>query len=110
MIKGETIILIDKVLNGTDPFGVETFTEVQISIDNVVIGSPTFDAAVNEMQLYGKKLTYILGIPKGDNHDWKDKDVLIRGERFRTYGFPLTQTASNVPGKWNTQVKVERYE
>lgn len=110
MIKGETVILIDKVENGVDPFGTATYTESEISVDDVIIGSPTFDAAVSDLQLYGKKITYILGIPKGDPHDWKDKEVIIRGERFRTYGFPLTQTEANVPGRWNTQVKVERYE
>lgn len=109
MIKGETIILIDKVKDGVDPFGTATYTESEISVDNVIIGSPHFDSVVSDLQLYGKKLTYILGIPKGDTHDWTDKEVIIRGERFRTYGFPLTQTPANVPGKWNTQVKVEKY-
>lgn len=109
MIKGETIILIDKVNTGVDPFGTATYTESEISVDNVIIGSPNLDSVVSDLQLYGKKLTYILGIPKGDAHDWTDKEVIIRGERFRTYGFPLTQTPENVPGKWNTQVKVEKY-
>lgn len=110
MIKGETVILLDKVIVDYDPFGVPIYDEIEIEVDNVLLGSPTFDSATADLQLYGKKLAYTLGIPKGDKHDWKDKNVIIRGMKFRTYGFPLTQTAANVPGKWNTQVKVERYE
>lgn len=107
---GETVILIDKLNTGVDAFGAATYEEVEVTVSNVIIGNPSFDAAIAELQLSGKKLAFTLGIPKGDEHNWKDKDVIIRGERFRTYGFPLTQTAENVPGKWNTQVKVERYE
>ena len=110
MIKGETVILIDKIQVGTDPFGVPIFDEEEIEVKNVIIGSPTSDGATQDLQLYGKKLAFTLGIPKGDTNNWKDTDVIIRGERFRTYGFPLTQTSANVPGRWNTQVKVERYE
>ena len=110
MIKGETVILIDKIQTGTDPFGAPIYDESEIEIKNVIVGSPTFDSATADLQLYGKKLAFTLGIPKGDNHEWKDRNVIIRGQKFRTYGFPLEQTSANVPGKWNKQVKVERYE
>lgn len=110
MIKGEKVILLDRTQTGVDPFGTATFEETEIEISDVLIGSPSFDEQISELQLNGKRIAYILGIPKGDTHIWKDRDVLIRGERFRTYGFPLTQTEENVPGRWNTQVKVERYE
>lgn len=110
MIKGETVILLEKTKTGADPFGKPIYSEVETPIDNVIVGSPTFDAAVSELNLTGKKLAFILGIPKSDTHDWKDVKVKIRGQMFRSYGFPLTQTEANVPGKWNTQVKVELYE
>lgn len=110
MIKGETVILLDKQLIEIDPFGAEVYSDVEIPVDNVIIGTPSTEAAVADLNLLGKKISYVLGIPKTDTNDWKDKDVLIRGEKYRTYGFPLTQTAANVPGKWNTQVKVEKYE
>lgn len=109
MIKGETVILIEKIKNGTDAFGAPIFTENEVEIKDVLIGNPSTDAIINELQLYGKRLIFVLGIPKGDNHNWQDTIVVIRGERFKTYGFPLTQTAANVPGRWNTQVKVEIY-
>lgn len=109
MIKGETVILIEKTENGVDPFGKPTYTETWVNVDNVVVGSPSFEAAVAELNLTGKRLAFVLGIPKGDTHNWVDTDVVIRGQKFRTYGFPLTQTEENVPTRWNTQVKVEAY-
>lgn len=110
MIKGETVILLEKTKTGVDPFGADVFSEQEVPVKDVLIGTPSTDAAVSDLNLLGKKLQFVLGIPKGDNHNWKDKTVIIRGEKFKTYGYPLTQTAENVPGKWNTQVKVERYE
>lgn len=110
MLKGETVFLIEKTEIGRDPFGKPIFEEKETPIEDVLIGSPSFDAAISANNLDGKRLAYTLGIPKGDTHNWQDTFVIIRGKRFKTFGFPLTQTAENVPGKWNTQVKVELYE
>lgn len=110
MIKGETVILIEKTVTSENPIGEPIATSQEVQVDNVLVGTPSTDAAVQDLNLYGKRLAFVLGIPKGDNHNWKDTDVLIRGQKFRTYGFPLTQTEANVPGPWNTQVKVEAYE
>lgn len=110
MIKGETVILLEKTEIGIDPFDRPIYNEVEVPVDNVLIGSPTFDAAISELNVTGKKLAFTLGIPKGDKHDWIDAHVIIRGQMFKTYGFPLTQTETNVPGPWNMQVKVEYYE
>lgn len=110
MIKGETVILIKRTQTGTDDFGAPEYAETQESVYNVLIGTPSFEAAIQELNLTGRRLAFILGIPKGDSNEWTNRDVLIRGERFRTYGPPMTQTSANVPGPWNTQVKVERYE
>lgn len=110
MIKGETIILFEKTEKGTDPFGKPIYEEVETPIDNVIIGQPNYDEQVAELNLTGKRIAFTLGIPKSDTHNWKDVTVKIRGQKFRSYGFPLTQTPENVPTKWNTQVKVEAYE
>ena len=110
MIKGETVILLERNKVETDPFGADVYEEVETVVKNVVVGSPSTESAVEELNLSGKRIAFVLGIPKGDKHDWKDKNVLIRGEKYRTFGFPLTQTEANVPGRWNTQVKVEMYE
>lgn len=110
MIRGETVILINREEIGRDPFGNPIYDEKESVVSDVIIGQPTFEEALSDMQLNGKRLAFVLGIPKNDTHEWKDSIVLIRSERFRTYGFPLEQTVANVPGKWNMQVKVERYE
>lgn len=110
MIKGETVKLLDKVETGVDPFGSPIYRDEEIEVKNVVIGNPSTTDQAAELNLTGKQIAFVLGIPKGDKNNWKDRIVLIRGERFKTYGFPLTQTEANVPGRWNTQVKVERYE
>lgn len=110
MIATETVTLIEKTQTGTDALGAPVYTETETAVSNVVIGSPSFDAAVAELNLTGKRIAYVLGIPKGDTHEWKDAVILIRGQRFRSFGFPLTQTSANVPTPWNTQVKVEAYE
>lgn len=110
MIKGETIILKQKIKVGDDPFGRPIYEKVDVEVENVIVGSPSFDDAVAELNLSGKRIAFTLGIPKGDTHNWEDTTVSIRGKLFKTYGFPLTQTEENVPGPWNTQVKVEAYE
>lgn len=110
MIKGETVILLDRTETGKDPWGKAEYSETEIPVENVLLGNPSTEEAINELNLTGKRLLFVLGIPKGDIHDWKDRTVLIRGQKFRTYGFPLEQTEENVPGPWNKQVKVEAYE
>ncbi len=111
-IKGETIILVEKKIIGEDPFGEPIVEEELIPVDNVLLGAPSTDQIVEDKDLNGRRLAFILGIPKGDEHEWTDTDVFIRGNRFRTYGVPLLQTEANVPARlpWNLQVKVERYE
>lgn len=109
MIKGETVILIEQEQKGFDAFNAPIYEETQIPVSNVIVGQPNTDEVINDMSLYGKRLLFTLGIPKGDSHDWTNKPVIIRGQRFLTYGFPLTQTEANVPTIWNTQVKVAMY-
>ena len=110
MIKGETVTLIQKKIAGKNEFD-EPLTVCDVAtVDNVLLGQPTSEQAIEDLNLYGKRIAYVLGIPKEDKHNWKDCEVIIKGQRFRSYGFPLTQTDANVPGMWNTQVKVEAYE
>lgn len=109
MIATETVILINHKQAGVDEFNAPTYENVQKAISDVIVGSPTFDQQVTEFNLSGKRLAFILGIPKGDKNDWEDSTVLIRGKKFKTYGPPLEQTEANVPLRWNKQVKVERF-
>lgn len=110
MIRGEQVVLIIKTETSKDAFGAPVYSESQVTVDNVVVGNSTANEHVNNLDLHGARIAFVLGIPKTDNHIWENTDVYIRGMRFRTIGAPLVQTEANVPGLWNKQVTVERYE
>ena len=108
-MKGTTVQLVVKTQSGTDAFGAPVYTEELVSVADVLVGSPTSDDVTNTLNLYGKKIEYVLGIPKGDTHDWIDAEVVIWGERFKTIGYPTTGEQENIPLRWGQNVKVERY-
>lgn len=108
-MKGTTVKLVVKTQTSTDPFGRPVYTEELVEVADVLVGSPSSDDVVNALQLYGKKIAYTLGIPKGDTHTWVDAEVEIWGERFRTIGFPITGEQANIPLRWGQNIQVERY-
>lgn len=110
LIKGIDIILYETIQSDTDPFGRPIFTETATTVSNVLIGEPSTDDVINEMQLSGKRIQYTLGIPKGDRHDWKDKKVSFFGRTFKTFGDEVQGIEELVPGPWSKKVKVELYE
>lgn len=109
-IHGIQITLIDKQVVSTDPFGSPVVKDVEITIDNVIVAPATTDDVTSQMSLTGKKISYTLGIPKGDMHDWENKEVRFFGKRWRTVGIPLEGIESMMPLEWNKKVMVERYE
>ncbi len=109
-IKGMTVVLIDKVKTGTDPFDAPIYEDKEIPVENVLVSPTSSDDVINQIQLYGKKSTYTLGIPKGDEHDWEDKEVQFFGKKYRTFGPIIEGIESMVPSKWHKKVMVERYE
>lgn len=109
-MKGTTVQLVVKTQSGTDGFGAPITTEELVSVDDVLVGSPTTDDVTNTLNLYGKKIEYVLGIPKGDTHNWIDAEVIIWGNRYRTIGYPVTGEQENIPLRWGQNVKVERYD
>ena len=108
-LKGITITLIDKIQSGEDDFGAIIYDDVEISVDNVLVAPTSTDDIVNQMSLTGKKAVYTLAIPKGDAHDWENKEVLFFGQRWRTFGVPLEGIDDMIPLDWNKKVMVERY-
>lgn len=108
-MKGMTVQLAVKTVIGYDPFGAPIETEELIDVEDVLVGQPTTDDVTNTIQLYGKKIEYVLGIPKGDTHNWADAEVIIWGQRFRTIGYPQTGIQENIPLRWGQNVRVERY-
>lgn len=109
-MRGVTIILYDKVQTGVDAFNRPVYEDVATTVDNVLIGEPTTEDVINELNLTGKHLAYTLAIPKGDAHEWNDRKVEFFGEVFHTYGEPTQGIEHLIPLSWNKKVKVERYE
>ena len=106
---GITVTLHTKTQTGTDDFNAPIYTDTDTTVDNVLIGEPSSEDVINELQLTGRRLAYVLAIPKGDTNTWYDNDVTFFGERFHVYA-PETQGIDHlVPTPWNKKVKVERY-
>lgn len=114
-MKGMTVQIQVETVTGYDAFGEPTVTTAFESVSDVLVGSPSSEEIVNSLQLYGKKITYVLGIPKGDSHNWTDATIVIPNpatgvsETYKTVGFPETGIQSNIPLRWGQNVKVERY-
>jgi hypothetical protein len=106
---GMTVQLVVKTQTGTTPFGEPIYSETLENVEDVLVGQPTSDDVLSTLELTGKHIAYTLGIPKGDTHQWYDTDVIIWGERFRTIGYPVTGIQENIPLRWGSNVKVERY-
>lgn len=110
MIKGITITLIDHIPDGKDAFGAPIYRTEEIPVDNVLVTPSTSDDVTTQLNLTGKKAVYTLAIPKGDSHEWKDKEVRFFGQRWRVFGYPTKGIDDLIPLAWNTKVMVERYE
>ncbi|SUO90939.1 hypothetical protein [Streptococcus uberis] len=109
-IHGIQITLIDKQVVSVDPFGTPVVKDVEILVDNVLVSPSSTDDVTNQLSLTGKKAVYTLAIPKGDMHDWENKEVIFFGQKWRTVGFATEGIESMIPLEWNKKVMVERYE
>lgn len=106
---GMTVQLVVKTQTGVDEYKRPVYSETLVDVHDVLVGQPSTEELITSLQVDGKKIAYVLGIPKGDTHSWVDTDVIIWGERFKTIGFPQTGIQENIPLRWGQNVKVERY-
>lgn len=109
MIKGIPVTLYLTTKTGVDSFNAPVYSEVPVTVDNVLVTPVTAEDVISGVQLYGKHAVYELCIPKEDSHNWEDKTVEFFGQKWRTFGFPQKWIPENVPLSWNMKVKVERY-
>jgi hypothetical protein len=109
-IKGITVTLISKKQIDTDPFGKPIYEDVEIPVHNVLVAPVSSDDAVNRLDLTGRKAVYTLAIPKGDENEWENQEVLFFNERWRVFGIPTQGIDDLIPLDWNKKVMVERYE
>ena len=108
MIKTMTVQLVKKTQIGTDPFGAPIETEEFVDIPGCLVGQPSSSDITQALEMYGKRIAFVVGVPKGDENEWVDTDVIIWGERYRTIGYPETGIQGNIPLYWGKNVKVER--
>lgn len=108
-MKGTTVKVLQKTVTGQNEMHEDIVTETWIDVPDVLVGQPTTDDITSTLQLYGKRIEYVLGIPKGDTNDWVDTEVEIWGEKYKTIGYPMTGEKENIPLRWGKNVKVERY-
>ena len=109
-LKGIPVTLVNLVKTGTDPFGADVVTEKATVVDNVLVAPLNSDELANELNLTGRRISYILGIPKGDSHKWENAIVEFFDDRFKTVGSPTQGIEDMIPLQWNKKVKVERIE
>ena len=111
MIHGTTIQLVNKVQTGTDAFGAPVYADAEpVNVENVLVGEPAVTEIIDLQTLYGKRAAYMIAIPKGDTHAWKEQDVIIFGERYHVFTEVTRGIEENVPGPWHHKYGVERYE
>lgn len=109
-MRGVTIILYEKTQTGVDAFNNPVFEENPIEVENVLIGEPSSEDVINEINMSGHRLAYTLAIPKGDKHTWTDCRVNFFGEDFHVFAKPTQGIDHLIPLAWNKKVKVECYE
>lgn len=107
-IRGITVTLYTETESGKDELNRPVYKHVPVEVKNVLVGSPSEQEITDVLNLTGRKVTYVLGIPKGDANEWTDKIVEFFGETFRTIGAPIQGIDSLIPMEWNKKVRCER--
>lgn len=107
LIRGITITLYDRVKTGVDGFNRPTYQDLPVFVDNVLVIPMSETEVLDTLNLTGRRAIYQLAIPKGDQHDWTDKDISFWGRRFRAVGDVLEGIDDLIPLDWNKKVRVE---
>ncbi|MBQ1569549.1 MAG: hypothetical protein IIZ78_18240 [Clostridiales bacterium] len=115
-LKGITVTLYTETITGYDSLGNPVIETKEESVDNVLVGEPSTDDITTSLSMYGKQISFMLGIPKGDTHDWMDKEVSWTDaygitRKVKTFGYPITGIEENLPPQipWHMKVRCEAY-
>lgn len=108
-MRGIKVVLYERTQVGVDELNNAVYEDVPVVVDDVLVGQPSTDDITNSLSLYGKKLDYVLGIPKGDTHNWEDTKIEFFGKKFRSFGDVIEGIEANVPTRWHKQVRVQHY-
>lgn len=110
MIKGINVVLKEEIEVGKDPFNRPIYSTNETTVNNVLVAPASNDEIVTSTELFGKRAEMTLGIPKGDEHDWENKEVVFFGYTWKTFGPVIQGIEANVPTKWHKKVMCFRYE
>lgn len=105
-----TVKLHVKTQIGVDALNAPLYEETVEEVPGVLIGLPSTDDITSTISLYGKRIEYMLGLPKGDGHTWTDTTVEFFGRKYRTFGAVVEGIESNIPTPWHKKVRVEHCE
>ena len=110
-MKGITITLYERLRTGTDELNHPIYTEVPISVDNVLVAPVSAVEVLETYNLTGRKAVYQLAIPKWDTNEWVSGGrVNFFGQDFRIVEVTQEGIESLIPLAWNKKIRVERYE
>ena len=109
LIRGITVTLYEKTVTGTDAFGADTYTEIPVEVENILVSPVASDDIQDGNQLNGRKMVCELSIPKENTNVWENSTVEFWGKRWRTFGFVQQYITENVPLDWDRKVKAELY-
>lgn len=110
LIQGISVLLFEKQEAGRDGFNRPVYTEKAVRVDNVLIEPLSSDPSESGDDMSGRKSVCLLCLPKGDSHDWTDRDVEFYGKRWHTTGEVMEWIESMVPLSWNKKVRCERID
>lgn len=113
-MRGITVTLYETTETGRDAFNNPIVPETAVTVDNVLVGEPSTDDYTSSVSMFGKQIRFMLGVPKGDTHDWTDKkvtwtDAQGKTQTVRTFGYPIMGVEANIPGPWHMKVRCEQY-
>lgn len=110
MIKGKTIILLNKVQKGVDAFNRPIYDEEAIEVENCLYMPASITDRVETLNLTGRRVEYTVSVPKGDDHNWENQVIIINGRKYKVFT-PVEETIDELtPLRWNKKFKVEAYE
>lgn len=115
MIQGTTVRLFKCEQVGTDNFNEPIYMYSDyVDVADCLVGQPSPQERTDELNMSGRMIEYVIGVPKGDTNDWFNTLVQFTfcGEThtYRTFGIPETGIEANIPLRWHKKVKCERYE
>ena len=109
MLRGQSVTLLTKSEVGKDAFNRPEYVWIPEEVEDVLIGEPTPEEALDALNLTGRKCEYTLAIPKKDTHTWEGQRVQFWGKTWEVIEIPTQGIESMIPLRWNKKVKVARY-